>query len=177
MPRLALLAVGQGVHRVDDDGPDAPPAALAQDVVHDRHDVGHALARAGAGGQHVGQARAGDADGLGLVAVREQRLPVALRLGLDAEDAAALGVQDAPRDQVVDGRARLEGGVELDEGLGPEDAGLELAVDVVAQAGVADLDEAAGVGGVVLNQVVAEVEDVHGAASRSGHRRRLQRTG
>ncbi len=33
--QLAHLAVGQGIHRVDDDRPDALAASLAQDVVHD----------------------------------------------------------------------------------------------------------------------------------------------
>ena len=44
LAQFAPLAVGQGVHRVDDDRLDASPAATPQDEIHGRHDVGHALA-------------------------------------------------------------------------------------------------------------------------------------
>ena len=48
-----LLAVGQGVHRVDDDRLDALARAGPQDVVDDRDDVAEALARTGAGREDV----------------------------------------------------------------------------------------------------------------------------
>src|SRR5262249_10555901 len=38
----------------------------------------------------------------------------------------------------------------------------QLAVDEGAEPGLADVDEAAGVGRVVVNEAAAEVEDVHG---------------
>ena len=53
LSELLVLAVGEGVHRVDDDRLDAAPGAAAQHAVHDRHDVAKALAGTGAGRQHV----------------------------------------------------------------------------------------------------------------------------
>ena len=53
LSELLVLAVGEGVHRVDDDRLDAAPGAAAQHAVNDRHDVAKALAGTGAGRQHV----------------------------------------------------------------------------------------------------------------------------
>ncbi len=64
------LAVGQRVHRVDDDGADALAAALAQDKIDDGDDVSQALAGAGACGQHVAVARCGGLHGFALVCVQ-----------------------------------------------------------------------------------------------------------
>ena len=44
LARLLVLAVGQGVHRIHHDCLDAPVRTAAQDMVHDGHDVGEALA-------------------------------------------------------------------------------------------------------------------------------------
>ena len=70
--KLAVLAVGEGVHRVDDDGLYTPAGTPSQDVVDDRDDVGEALARARAGGEDVVVPCAGSPDRLGLVAVKPE---------------------------------------------------------------------------------------------------------
>ncbi len=64
--------------------------------------------------------RASRPDRIGLVAVQPQLFARVVRLLILPEDAGAFLVQDALRDQLVDGLARLEGGVELYEGVGPE---------------------------------------------------------
>ena len=48
-----LLAVGQSIHRVDDDGLYAPPSPTLQNVIDDRNDIGEALSGSGSRGQHV----------------------------------------------------------------------------------------------------------------------------
>src|SRR5207244_13154193 len=86
--------------------------------------------------------------------------------GLLAEDSAAPVVGVAGIDQFVDPLPRLEGGVELDQRVRPENASLELRLDVLCDPLVANLDEAPDVLGVVADQAVAEVEDVHAAPPR-----------
>ena len=51
--QLAKLAVGEGVHRVDDDGLNPFAGTVAQNVVHDGDDVGKTFARARASGEDV----------------------------------------------------------------------------------------------------------------------------
>ena len=65
-----LLAVGQGVHRVDDDRLDALARPGPQDVVDDRDDVAEALARTGAGREHVVAVVACCSDRIDLVAMQ-----------------------------------------------------------------------------------------------------------
>ena len=43
LPEFLVLAVGQCVHRIDDDGLDSLAGSVSENVVHDRHDVGEAL--------------------------------------------------------------------------------------------------------------------------------------
>jgi hypothetical protein len=136
-------------------------------VVDDRHDVGEALARAGAGGQDVVAAAAGAPDGLLLVEVQPQRPALAEPVGLDAEDLAAPLVQDPLVGQLVDPAAGLERGVELEQRLGPEQLGVEFLLDPAADRRVADLDEAADVGGVGGDQALAQLEDVQGPLPES----------
>ena len=61
------LAVCQGVHGINNDRLNAAPAPLSQDVIHDRNDVGEALARPCSGGQHVIDAALRELNRLGLV--------------------------------------------------------------------------------------------------------------
>jgi len=51
--QFPVLAVGQCVHRVDHDGRDALARAVSKDMVNDGNDIGQALTRAGASGEHV----------------------------------------------------------------------------------------------------------------------------
>jgi hypothetical protein len=160
--QLTELAVGQRVHRVDDDRLDAGRPRRAQHVVDDRHDVREALARAGAGGQHVAGAAAGRAEALDLVAVEahgtgRDTIGPAVR-----KDVAAGGVQLTGGDQLVERVARLEGRADLQQRLRPQPPAFELSVDVRADPHVADREEAPHVAGVVVDDSTAKIEDVHG---------------
>jgi hypothetical protein len=69
------LGIDEGVHGVDDQGPDPPLVRfLAQDLVEKGQQVGQAFAGPGAGGHQVGLSPAGDLQGLGLMAVQAERL-------------------------------------------------------------------------------------------------------
>jgi hypothetical protein len=63
------LTVCQSIHRVHDYGLDAFTAATPQDVVHDRYDIGKALARASAGTKDIVLSGTREIDGLLLVQV------------------------------------------------------------------------------------------------------------
>ena len=170
LPELLALAVGQRVHRVDDDGLDAAAGPAPEHVVHDRHDVGEALPGAGAGGQHIGPALPCLQDRLALVLVQEELLAVVVGVGLaDPEDAGTFPMEYSQLDQVIDGAAGPERRVELEERLRPESLRPEDAVDELADPRIADLDEAARIALVVGDETVPEVEDIHGEAS--GHTR------
>jgi hypothetical protein len=108
---LPVLAVGQGVHRVDDDGLYAASRSTSQDVVHHGDYVGKALARASAGRKAIVVPRTGRLDRLGLVTVQSQVFSRVVKPLLPAKYTSALLVQNTLRDQLVDRLARLEGGV------------------------------------------------------------------
>lgn len=91
---LLELAVGERVHRVDDDRLDPSPAlsARAQDVVDDRNDVAQAFAGAGARGEDVVVTGPRGVDAFDLVAVQPQRLELdeaAHVAGVVADDLGA----------------------------------------------------------------------------------------
>ena len=94
--------------------------------------------------------------------VQAQGPPIAVEVRLDAEDLPAAGVEDALVDQLVDRAAGLERRVELDQRLGPEQTRVEFRLHLGVDHRVADLDEAADVGGVGGEQFLAQLEDVHG---------------
>ena len=147
LAELLLLAIGQRVHRIHDDRGDPAPAAPSfprpEDVVDDRHDVRKALARAGTGREDVVLTGARCTDGLGLVAVEPEWLPGAAGVGLlaDAEDPAAFGVQEPLTDEVVDLTAGLERGVQLERRVGPQQALVEIMLDVLPDPLVLDRQE------------------------------------
>src|SRR5207249_2033707 len=70
-------------------------------------------------------------------------------------------VQDTLVDELTDLRARLEGGVEGDPRLWPEQPAHKVLLHTARDSLVANVDEAADVLGVVIDQPVAQVEDVH----------------
>ena len=155
-----VLAVGQRVHRVDDDRPDPFPGAAPKDMVHDRHDIGQALARSGAARQNVRLAFSRLPDRFRLMSVQRQFLAVAVRL-VQPENAGAFLVQNAFRNQIVDRAPGLEGRIELEKRLRPEGPGLQFRVDFGADAPVGDPDEAPRVPRVVSHEVIAKSEYVH----------------
>ena len=129
--QLAALAVGQRVHRVDDDRPHALARSLPQHAVDDRHDVGQRLARAGAGGQHVGLAAVRDLEGVDLMAVEGELPADRVLLGADPEDLARRRVQHTAVDQLGHGAAGLERRVEREPRLGPQQPVLDLRLDLL----------------------------------------------
>ena len=129
LPQLVLLAVGQCVHRVDNDGFDAIAAALAEHAVHNGDDVGEALARAGARSDHVVVAAGGGFNRFGLVAVQSQRPHQGIRVRLDAKDLAARRLENPLVDQGVDSASGLKARVERDPRFRPEHPPIELGAD------------------------------------------------
>lgn len=158
--QLLGLAVGQGVHRIDDDGLHRPAAAVPQHVVHDRHQVRQALARPGAGGQHVALSRRRGPDRLDLVPVQPHRAAVRVVGALaDAEHPLAVTMQQALLDEVADVGPRLECWVQPDRRLGPQP--VQVVGHPVADPFIPHGHEALDVAAVLADQLVSQVENVH----------------
>lgn len=86
----------------------------------------------------------------------------AVRIGLvPPEDVVTALVEHAPGDEFVHVLTRLEGRVELDERLGPQQATAELGVDSRGDAGGQHPDEAADIARVVIDHASPELEYVH----------------
>src|SRR4051794_9438507 len=77
-----------------------------------------------------------------------------------AEDLAALVVERSAVGQLVDPPSGLEARVQLDAGLGPQQPLVKLAPHVLANALVADREEALRVLAIVAAQRLPEGEDV-----------------
>ncbi len=92
-------------------------------------------------------------------------MKIAIRL--DSENVAAFRVEYPCSNEFVDPFTWLERWIELDERFRPEDASLKLCRDKLAKIRFANGDEAAGIRGVVVDQLAAKVENVHRAASFS----------
>lgn len=166
------LAVGEGVHWVDDDRLDAAGGAVSQHMIHDRNNLGEALARAGARRYHVWAARSGRLDCADLVAEEAQVGP---KLGgapvlAPLEHLGGRGVQQVLADQVAHVGVGGVRGVKLHDRFGPQDLFVEGGVDGGADVVGANADEAADVLGVIGGEGVAEAEDVHGAVRRANVR-------
>src|SRR5690606_20462284 len=101
LAELLELAVGQGIHRIDDDGLNDSPRPMPQDMIHNRHDVGQALAGARTAGEYVRPPLLRLEDGLALMLMQYQRLTgrVGVRL-VDPEDARAFSMQHALGDEI-----------------------------------------------------------------------------
>ncbi len=72
----------------------------------------------------------------------------------------------AAADEVIEGLTGFEGGVHLDEGVGPEEAVVEVVVDEGPDAWVLDGQEALDVVPVLVNDLCAEIEDVQDVPRR-----------
>jgi len=124
-------------------------------VVNYRGDVREALAGARAGGEYVVVTGAGDADSFGLVAVKPEGDARVIGAFASAEDAFAFAVENAFIDQLVDPVAGFEGGVELDERIGPEQAVVDTPPYFILDASILYPDEAAYLRSVITDEAVA----------------------
>jgi hypothetical protein len=70
-------------------------------------------------------------------------------------------VEHTPLRQRRDGLAGLEGGVEVDQGIGPEAPTSQFRVDEVVDLRVVDAQEALDVGAVLGNDRLAQLKDIH----------------
>jgi hypothetical protein len=87
------------------------------------------------------------------------------------EDLRAAVVEQPVRDELVDRSSGLEGRVQLDYRVRPEQSLFELTVDVLRDPFVVDNDEAAGVVRVVGDKPFSKIENVDRSAP---FKRRLQ---
>ena len=151
-----LLVVGQGVHRVDEDGRQARLAELGgvlPGVLDDRQEKRLGLAAARAGGHDDGPRRRGEqfGDGLGLVQIGR------LALGAVLHHLRQLGIQR----QLPPRRTALEGPVGLVERLlGQEATGVEFGLQRRPQLRVLGAELRAQVVGVFVDDVVEGFDGV-----------------
>ena len=164
--QLQFLRVGEGIHRVDDDGANASARPLAQHAVDDRDEVAERLAGTGAGGDDVTVTGGGDLDRLLLMAVQAQWRARGVGDARAPKDVGTARVKHVARDEVFDTVARFERGVELDQRGRPDAVAVELSLNLEGDGVVADEREAADVALVGADDVVAQVEDVARADAR-----------
>jgi len=156
---------------------DASGGRAAEHQVDDGHDVGEALAGPGPGGDDVVAACASGTDGLGLVAVKTERAAGVFGVGLAAKNPLALLVEEAFPDEIVDQAAGLEGWIEREVRLGPEETGVERTIDRIPDVGVENCLKAADELGVASDQAVAKLERVHlSSVAKMRERRELPRS-
>jgi len=93
--------------------------------------------------------------------VEAESLAAACLVFVPAEDCRAAGVQDPSLDELVDQAAWLVARVKLDKGLGPQQASPELVLNVLGNPPIRHLKEATGVVGVVGDELLPELEDIH----------------
>ena len=143
LAEFLVLAVGQCVHRVQHQRLDAPARSGAQHMVHDWHDVGEALARSGTCGEDVAPSVCSRVYGLDLMAMQRHLLAPRILVGLVLpEDLLRKRVQATAADQFVHGGARLEGGIQPDPGIRPEQPPVEGVVHRASDSLIGYLDEA-----------------------------------
>ena len=130
-------------------------------MIDDRNDVGEALAGAGAGGEDVVVPCESSSNALDLVPVKPERRTDRAVLALVAEDVDALGVEIAQVDQLLKRLAHLEGGIELNQRVGPQKAAVHLFTDQLMDPLVLDGQEASDIVTVVLDDAIAKAKDVH----------------
>lgn len=116
----------------------------------------------GAGGEDVGAIPLGDLDRLILVEVQPHRPAGVVVVSLGPKDPAAIAVKDALVNKLVDRPAGLEGRVQLQQRLGPEEAGGHLLLDAATQPLVRNSDETFGVVGIVGDDMPLQADCIHG---------------
>jgi hypothetical protein len=159
--QFVVLAVGQGVHRVDDDGLNAFAGAALQNEINNGHDVCEALAGAGACRQHVIRPLLCDPSSIFLVRMEPHLLADAVRLLILAENVGALLVEQLLFDKVVNPRTWLKRRIELNQRLRPQHPFVQPLCYVGLNRLVVDIDEALNIAGVIADQLVAEIENIH----------------
>lgn len=70
-------------------------------------------------------------------------------------------VQDAFVDQLIHAASCLERGIQLNQRIGPQQAGGEFHFDKLAHSFVPYLDETPHVGRIVRDQPISKLEDIH----------------
>ena len=119
--QLSELAIGQGIHRVDDQRLNAAAGTSPENLIDDRNDIGKALAGCSSSGQDVVAPLNGPANRIRLMAV-QMKWPariVATGLLVLAENPATFLMKDALAHQSVDRIAWLEGWIQLDQRIWP----------------------------------------------------------
>ena len=75
--QFVKLAVGEGIHGIDDNGLNPPAAASLEHVIYNGDDVGQTFPRTRAGGQHIIVARLGGRNRIGLMLVQPEGIAFA----------------------------------------------------------------------------------------------------
>jgi hypothetical protein len=126
-------------------------------VVVNRDEIRQALARASSRGHDIRLAALRDLDSFLLMTIEAKRAAVVL-----AKELGCTRTQNAVRGQVVEGAARFVCGVQLQNGVRPENTRGELIADEFLDLLVANSYKALDVLLVVVHNTVAERKDVHG---------------
>src|SRR5262245_24977787 len=105
----------------------------------------------------------GQLDRLGLVTMQAERRPLQILLIFTpAKNRAAISMQQPLGHQLIDRLAGLEEGIQLNQRLRPEHISLEkLFIDILMHTGIANLDKTLNIGGIIVNQMLAQVKNIH----------------
>ena len=160
--QLFQLAVGQCVHRVDDDGACAGCGIRLlglENAVDDRDEEGQRLARPGAGGDDVALVVLGLGNSLHLMLVEMQVRRLAFDLA-SLEQRCARWMQAAVIDELLYCAVAPVVGIDLNERLRPIASLCVLLVYPCSQVVGSDARKAARKRGVLVDEPVTEIEDV-----------------
>lgn len=134
----------------------------AQDRIDDGHYVGQALSRTGASGQDIVFSGSGCPDGLHLMPVKAHWLALVICFRLSGpEDPGAGLVQSAIIHKAVYPAAPFKGRVELEQGLGPEQAFFHLLLDLLPDPIVRYVKKTADIAGIVADDAVTQAKNIH----------------
>ena len=154
--KRGFLGVDQGIHGVDQNGPNSLNLRIAQQIVNDWHHIGEAFAGSGARREDVGRFLAGNAEGLFLVIVEGIAIHV-------VREILGTVVMEQPflhqRAEVGTGSV---GRIELHQGIGPELPLIEFRLHKGVHPGIANFQKALDVGAVVLDNLIPQLEDIEG---------------
>jgi hypothetical protein len=137
-------------------------------VVNDGDDIGEALARPGAGTKDVVLSGPREMDGFLLVQVQIQGQTDSAGIPLvPTKNAAALGMDRATINELLDRCASLKRRIDLDQRVAPEKTRRKGLFNFLLNLRVGNADETLDILGVVANHVVAELEYLHRKSSGS----------